>query len=129
MASRDRQRGPEDAPAEEDWIAAQHRLAEKNLSLAAAAATTDDDRSASPLLTAEFNNMQKLSERYLELRKQSAFISLDTFNSTPLEQQILSCAQGFVSMTESHSFQDCCLPLRVVLRPANPTEPPKSVNL
>jgi hypothetical protein len=93
-------------PAAEDWIAAQHRLADKNLALAAAAATTDDDRSASPLLAAELINMQKLSERYLALRKQSAFISLDTFDSTPLEQQILSCAQGFVSMTESHSFQD-----------------------
>jgi hypothetical protein len=94
------------APAAEDWIAAQHRLAEKNLALASSAATTDDDRSASPLLSAEFNNMQNLSERYLALRKQSAFISLDTFNSSPLEEQILSCARGFVSMTESHAFQD-----------------------
>jgi hypothetical protein len=50
--------------------------------------------------------MQQLSDRYLALRKQFAFISLGTFDSTPLEQQILSCAQGFVSMTESHSFQD-----------------------
>jgi hypothetical protein len=94
------------APAAEDWIAAQHRLANKNLSLATAAATTDDDRSATPLLTSELNNMQQLSDRYLALRKQFAFISLGTFDSTPLEQQILSCAQGFVSMTESHSFQD-----------------------
>jgi hypothetical protein len=93
-------------PADEDSIAAQHRLADKNLALASSAATTDDDRSASPLLAAEFNNMQNLSERYLALRKQSAFISLDTFNSSPLEEQILSCARGFVSMTESHAFQD-----------------------
>ena len=93
-------------PAEENWIAAQQRLAEKNLTLASAAATTDDDRSASPLLSAEFNNMQNLSERYLALRKHYAFISPGTFESTPLEQQILRCAQGFVSMTESHEFQD-----------------------
>jgi hypothetical protein len=93
-------------PAAEDWIAAQHRLADKNLALASSAATTDDDRSAFPLLTAEFNNMQNLSNRYLALRKQSAFISLDTFNSSPLEEQILSCARGFLSMTESHAFQD-----------------------
>jgi hypothetical protein len=93
-------------PAAEDWIATQHRLADKNLALASASATTADDRSASPLLTSEFNNMQNLSERYLALRKQSAFISPDTINSSPLEEQILSCARGFVSMTEGHAFQD-----------------------
>jgi hypothetical protein len=57
------------------------------------------------MLTAEFNNMQKLSELYLAMRKQAAFISPDNFDSA-LEQQILSCARGFVTMTESHEFQD-----------------------
>jgi hypothetical protein len=94
------------SPASEDWISAQHRLADKNLALASAAASTDDDRSAYPMLSAEFNNMQKLSDLYLAIRKQVAFISPDTFHSSPLEQQILSCAQGFASMTENHEFQD-----------------------
>ena len=93
-------------PVSEDWVSAQHRLAEKNLSLASAAASTDDDHSAYPLLSAEFGNMQKLSEGYLAMRKRVTFISPDEFHSTPLEEQILSCAQGFVSMTESHEFQD-----------------------
>ena len=93
------------SPLSEDWVSTQHRLAEKNLALASAAASTDDDRSALPLLTAEFNNMQKLSELYLSMRKQAAFISPDNFDSA-LEQQILSCARGFVTMTESHEFQD-----------------------
>jgi hypothetical protein len=93
------------SPVSEDWVSAHHRLAEKNLALASAAAFTDDDRSAFPLLTAEFNNMEKLSELYLSMRKQAAFISPDNFDSA-LEQQILSCAQGFVSMTETHQFQD-----------------------
>jgi hypothetical protein len=94
------------SPVSEEWVSAHQRLAEKNLALASAAASTDDDRGAFPLLTAEFNNMQKLSELYLTLRKQAAFISTDAFHSSPLEEQILSCAQGFVSMTESHEFQD-----------------------
>ena len=93
-------------PVLEDWVSAQHRLAEKNLSLASAAVSTDDDHSAYPLLSAEFGNMQKLSEGYLAMRKRVTFISPDEFHSTPLEEQILSCAQGFVSMTESHEFQD-----------------------
>jgi hypothetical protein len=50
--------------------------------------------------------MQKLSELYLAIRKQAAFISPDTFDNGPLEQQILSCARDFVSMTENHEFQD-----------------------
>jgi hypothetical protein len=94
------------SPVSEEWVSAHHRLAEKNLALASAAASTDDDRSAFPLLTAEFNNMQKLSDLYLTMRNQAAFISTDEFHSSPLEEQILSCAQGFVTMTETHEFQD-----------------------
>jgi len=93
-------------PLSGDWLSAQHRMAEKNLSLASAAASTGDDRSAYPMLSAEFNNMQKLSELYLGIRKQAAFISTDAFNSSSLEDQILNCARAFVSMTESQVFQD-----------------------
>lgn len=93
-------------PIDGDSIAARHRLAEKNLSLAAAAVSTDDDRSAYPLLVAELNNMQKLSDAYFTLRSQAAFISPESFGNSALEEQILSCAQGFTSMTESHEFQD-----------------------
>jgi len=94
------------SPASEDWISAQQALADKSLELASAAASTSDDHSAYPLLSSEFNNMRNLSELYLAFRKQATFISPDTFHSSPLEDQILSCARGFVSMTESHEFQD-----------------------
>ncbi len=93
-------------PVPEDWISAQRRLADKNLALASAAISTDDDRNAYPLLAAEFSNMRKLSDLYLAMRTQVNFISTDTFHSSPLEDQILSCAQGFASMTEKHEFQD-----------------------
>ena len=89
-----------------DWVSAHHRQAEKYLALTSAAASTDDDHSANPLLSAEFNNMQKLSEAYLAMRNQAAFLSPDTFDNGPLEEQILTCARGFVSMTETHEFQD-----------------------
>jgi hypothetical protein len=94
------------SPVSEDWITSQQTLATKNLELASAAASTNDDRSAYPLLSAEFNNMRNLSELYLAIRKQATFISPDTFHNSPLEDQILSCARGFVSMTENHEFQD-----------------------
>ena len=93
-------------PISADWVSEHHRKAEKYLALTSAAASTDDDRSAFPLLTAEFNNMQKLSEAYLAMRNQAAFLSPDTFDNGPLEEQILTCARGFVSMTETHEFLD-----------------------
>ena len=93
-------------PLSAEWASAQHRQAEKNLALASAAISTDDDRSAYTLLTAELNNIQKLSDLYLALSTQSMAMSPDKFDNAPLEEQILNCAQGFVSMTESHEFQD-----------------------
>lgn len=93
-------------PASEDWLSTQHGLAAKNLALASAASATDDDRSAYPLLSAEYGNMEKLSDLYLAVRKQAAFISPDTFGNSALEQQILSCARSYISMTESHEFED-----------------------
>jgi hypothetical protein len=93
-------------PLAEDWVAARHRLAEKNLALASAAVSTDDDRGAYPLLSAEYSNMKKLSELYLAIRDQNKFISPENFGNSALEEQILSCAQGFQSMTENHEFQD-----------------------
>jgi hypothetical protein len=93
-------------PVSVEWASAQHRQAEKSLALASSAISTDDDRSAYPLLSAEFNNMQKLSDLYLAMRTRSTAMSPDTFDNTPLEDQILSCAHGFVSMTEGHEFHD-----------------------
>lgn len=93
-------------PLSEEWASTQHRQAEKNLALASAAVSTDDDRNALPLLSAEFNNMQKLSDLYLALRTRSTAMSPDKFDNGPLEEQILTCARGFVSMTESREFQD-----------------------
>jgi len=56
--------------------------------------------------TLSFKADQTILTLSLSMRKQAAFISPDTFHSSPLEDQILSCARNFVSMTESHAFQD-----------------------
>jgi len=51
------------------------------------------------------NHMKKLSDLYLAMVVEVNFISTDTFHNSPLEDQILTCAQGFVSMTENASFK------------------------
>lgn len=53
----------------EDEISDLRRRADNQLSLVAASRNTDDDRSAYPLLVAEFANMQKLSEQFLAKRR------------------------------------------------------------
>jgi hypothetical protein len=93
-------------PLSIDWASAQHRQAEKNLALASAAVSTDDDRNALPLLSSELDHMQKLSDLYFEMSTHSAAISPDNFGNGPLEDQILSCAKGFLAMTETRQFQD-----------------------
>jgi len=93
-------------PVSEEWASAQHRQAEKNLALASAAVSTDDDRNAFPLLSSELDHMQKLSDTYLAFRAQSAAMSPDNFGNGTLEDQIVSCAKGFIAMTETHQFQD-----------------------
>lgn len=93
-------------PVPEDSLSEQRRLADKNLELASAAVSTDDDRSAYPLLATELTNMKKLSDLYLTMVTKVNFISTDTFHSSPLEDQILACAQGIASMAEKREFQD-----------------------
>ena len=93
-------------PISEEWVSAQKRLAERNLRLASAAASTDDDRSGVPLLTAEFKNMEKLSDRILAKRRQASYIPPKSLNNDPLDQQILACAKSMATMLENNAFHD-----------------------
>jgi hypothetical protein len=93
-------------PISEDWVSAQRRLADTNLKLAATAASTDDDRSAIPLLTAEFKNMEKLSDRILAKRRKATYIPPKSLNNDPLDQQILACAQSMAAMVANNAFVD-----------------------
>lgn len=93
-------------PISEDWVSAQRRLADRNLKLASAAASTDDDRSGVAVLTAEFNNMQKLSDRILAKRRKASYIPPKSLNNDPLDQQILACAQSMAAMVANNAFVD-----------------------
>lgn len=93
-------------PVTDDWVAGYRRTAESKLSLASAAVTTDSDRSGFILLSNEFNKMQMLSDKYLALRKSLTYISPDSLEKDPLDQQLLSCARGLSSMAGSGQFED-----------------------
>jgi hypothetical protein len=93
-------------PISQDWVSAQQRTADRNLRLASAAASTDDDRSAVPLLTAEFANMQKFSDRIMAKRRKATYVPPRSLDNDPLDQQILACAHSMATMLENNAFHE-----------------------
>jgi hypothetical protein len=93
-------------PISEEWVSAQKRQADTNLRLASEAASTEDDRSGVPMLTAEFKNMQKLSDRILAKRRKATYVPPRSLDNDPLDQRILACARSMAAMLENNAFQD-----------------------
>jgi hypothetical protein len=93
-------------PVMDEWVSGYRRTAEEKLSLASVALNTDSDRKAFPLLQNEFNNMQKLSDKYLALHKSSSYTSPNSFDNDSLDQQVLSCSKALAAMAASGQFQD-----------------------
>jgi hypothetical protein len=90
----------------EDSVAGYGMNADSKLALASAAAVTVSDRNVLPLLGSEFKNMQAMSERYLAMRKSLTYISPDSLDGDPLDQQILSCARGLAALAAIGLFED-----------------------
>lgn len=93
-------------PVTDDFVAGFRGQAATNLRLASVAVSTDSDRSAFQLISSEFDNIQKLSNKLLAARKNMNYISPDALKNDPLDQQILSCARSLASMAASGQFQD-----------------------
>src|SRR6516164_6106890 len=93
-------------PVTEDWIAGYRGEAAQNLRLASVAVTTDSDRNALQLLTNEFNNMKKLSDRFVQANKNMNYVAPDALNNDPLDQKILACAHSLASMASTGQFVD-----------------------
>jgi hypothetical protein len=93
-------------PLSEDGLAAYRDQARKTLRLASVAVNTPADKSVLPLLTNEFNNMQKLSDKYLQMTKSMTYIEPNSLGSDPLDQKILTCAHSLASMATTNQFVD-----------------------
>jgi len=93
-------------PVTEEWMAGFRGQAATSLRLAQVAASTDSDQSAFQLLSNEFDNMQKLSNKLLAARKDMNYMSADALKNDPLNQQILTCARSLAAMASSGQFQD-----------------------
>jgi hypothetical protein len=93
-------------PITDDWISSFRDQARTGLRLVGVAATTDSDRSAFQLLTNVFNNMNKLSDQFLEANRTMTYIAPDALNNHPLDQRILNCAHSLAAMAANGQFMD-----------------------
>jgi len=93
-------------PVTDAFAAAYRGQASTSLRLASVAASTESDHNAFQLLSNEFDNMQKLSNKVLAARKDMNYISADALKDDPLNLQVLSCARSLAAMASSGQFQD-----------------------
>jgi hypothetical protein len=80
--------------------------AQQAVRLAGVAATTDSDRSAAQLVSNEFENMRKLSDKILAKAQSMSYIDPDEVKNDPLDQQIITCARSLAAMATSGQFSD-----------------------
>ena len=93
-------------PVTEDWVARFRGQAQQNLRLASVAASTDADRNGLRLLNSEFNNMKKLSDRFVEANQSRTYVPPTALDNDPLDQRILSCAHSLAAMAANNQFVD-----------------------
>lgn len=93
-------------PVMDDWVARYRSTANSKLALASTALVTDSDRNGISLLTNEFGNMQKFSDKYLAMHTSRTYIPPDALDNDPLDQQILECARGLAALIVGGQFQD-----------------------
>ena len=93
-------------PISEEWIGPFRRNSQQSLRMAQVAASTDADKNAYPLLAKEFNNMNRLSDKYLNMVKDMNYIAPDSLSNDPLEQRLVACGHFLVNMVSSNQLAD-----------------------
>jgi hypothetical protein len=93
-------------PVTEDWVEPFRADARKNLRLVSLATSTDSDRKALQLLTNEFNNMKKLSDKFVDATRSRTYIAPRELDNDPLDQKIIKCAHSLAAMASSNQFTD-----------------------
>ena len=77
-----------------------------NLRLALIAVSTDSDRGAYQLLSNLFQNMVKLTDKYVAARANMNFVSPDALQNDGLNQHIVACGHTLGAMAASGHFLD-----------------------
>jgi hypothetical protein len=93
-------------PIGDDWMAIYRGPALKSLRLASVSASTEADRSAYQLLSNDYDNMKKLSDRFVAAHTAQNYLPPDSLKGDPLNEQILNCARSLAAMAASGQFVD-----------------------
>jgi len=80
--------------------------ATKDLRLVSTAVTTAADRSAYQLLERVYQNMAKLSDKYVNMRTKMEYIAPDALQDDELNQRLVSCGRFLASMAASGQFSE-----------------------
>ena len=89
-----------------DWLTAHRAEAQQALRVASVSARTSPDRSVLPFLTNEFENMRKLSDKYVQMSAAMTYIAPDAIDNDALDRKILTCARSLASMANANQFID-----------------------
>jgi hypothetical protein len=93
-------------PLSEDWLIAYRNQTRQALRLASVAVSTPSDKNALPSLNNEFNNMQKLNDKYLQMAKSLTYIDPNSLDNDPLDQKLRTCGRALASMATTNEFVD-----------------------
>ncbi|MGB2665299.1 MAG: hypothetical protein WAK48_14935 [Candidatus Acidiferrum sp.] len=93
-------------PLSAGLLAPYRAQATTNLHLASVAANTTSDHSAYQLLSNEFQNMAKLSDKYISLRASLTYIAPDTLHDDELNKRIIACGHSLRAMAAAGQFSD-----------------------
>jgi|ERR1700693_99982 len=93
-------------PLSNDWFEVLRRQIEPSLKHAESVANTEADQKTLRLLTNEFNNMNALTDKYLEITTSRDYIAPDSLTTDLLDRRVLTCWQSLASMASSRQFVD-----------------------
>src|SRR5436190_18639241 len=65
---------------------------------------TPADKETVSLLENLFNNVNQLSDKYLQLSASRTYIDPKSLDSDPLDQKIMACARSLASMATANEF-------------------------
>jgi hypothetical protein len=77
-----------------------------NLRLVSTAVSTDSDRNAYQLLSNEFQNMVKLTDKYVAARANMNYISPDALQNDDLNRRFVACGHSLGAMAASGQYVD-----------------------
>ena len=90
----------------ENWVSPMRAEARQALLVVSVSTGTPADKETVSLLENLFNNVNQLSDKYLQLSASRTYIDPKSLDSDPLDQRIMACARSLASMATANEFVD-----------------------